>query len=180
MQVHIIYFVHGATYDNEKGLYTGWYDVELSPLGIEQSKRLREQLAGRHFDVIICSDRRRAVDSARLTWGDAVPIITDERLREVNLGELDRSAAKWIDPMMADHIEKRFPGGESYRDVERRMRSFLDDLRRNYAGKRVAIVAHRAPQLALDVILKAKTWEQAIAEDWRHKKAWQPGWEYEA
>jgi len=28
------------------------------------------------------------------------------------------------------------------------------------------------------VLLKGKTWEQAIDEDWRKKKAWQPGWEY--
>jgi alpha-ribazole phosphatase/probable phosphoglycerate mutase len=58
------------------------------------------------------------------------------------------------------------------------MESFLDFLKRKYAGKRVAIVAHKAPQLALDVLLKYKTWERAFAEDWRKKKAWQPGWEY--
>jgi len=39
-------------------------------------------------------------------------------------------------------------------------------------------VAHKAPQLALDVLLRNKTWEQAFTEDWRKKKAWQPGWEY--
>jgi len=40
-------------------------------------------------------------------------------------------------------------------------------------------VAHQAPQLALEVILKNKTWERAIAEDWRNTKSWQPGWKYE-
>jgi len=42
----------------------------------------------------------------------------------------------------------------------------------------VAIVAHKAPQLALDVLLKNKTWQQAFAEDWRKTKSWQPGWDY--
>ena len=42
----------------------------------------------------------------------------------------------------------------------------------------VAIVAHKAPQLTLDVLLKNKTWEQAFAEDWWKTKSWQPGWEY--
>jgi hypothetical protein len=32
--------------------------------------------------------------------------------------------------------------------------------------------------LALDVLLKGKTWKQAIDEDWRKGKAWQPGWDY--
>lgn len=45
-------------------------------------------------------------------------------------------------------------------------------------GKHVAIMAYQAPQLALDVLLRDKTWERAIEEDWRSKKVWQPGWEY--
>jgi len=69
-------------------------------------------------------------------------------------------------------------GGESCGDVQARIGSFLEDLREKYDGKSVAIVAHKAPQLALDVILRGKTWEEAIAEDWRKTKAWQPGWEY--
>jgi hypothetical protein len=32
--------------------------------------------------------------------------------------------------------------------------------------------------LALDVLLQQKTWKQAIDEDWRLEKKWQPGWEY--
>jgi hypothetical protein len=45
-------------------------------------------------------------------------------------------------------------------------------------GKTVAIVAHQAPQLALEVLLKGKTWQEAIKEDWRNKKEWKPGWNY--
>jgi hypothetical protein len=26
--------------------------------------------------------------------------------------------------------------------------------------------------------VNGKTWEQALAEDWRKTKSWQPGWEY--
>jgi broad specificity phosphatase PhoE len=33
-------------------------------------------------------------------------------------------------------------------------------------------------KLALEVLLRGKTWEQAFAEDWRKAHAWQPGWEY--
>ena len=38
---------------------------------------------------------------------------------------------------------------------------FLEFLKKNYDEKSVAIVAHKAPQLALDVLLKNKTWEQS-------------------
>ncbi|OGN08568.1 MAG: hypothetical protein A2750_02080 [Candidatus Yanofskybacteria bacterium RIFCSPHIGHO2_01_FULL_45_42] len=75
-------------------------------------------------------------------------------------------------------ITERFPEGESYEDVKARIADFLKFLKQNYDGKSVAIVAHKAPQLALDVLLKGKTWEEAFAEDWRKTHSWQPGWEY--
>ena len=75
-------------------------------------------------------------------------------------------------------IYERFPEGESYEDVKARLADLLEFLKKNYDGKNVAIVAHKAPQLALDVLLKGKTWEQAFAEDWRKTRAWKPGWEY--
>ena len=80
--------------------------------------------------------------------------------------------------MQEKNISERFPDGESYEDVKTRIADFLDFIKKNYDGKSVAIVAHKAPQLALDVLLKGKTWEQAFAEDWRKRKAWQPGWDY--
>jgi broad specificity phosphatase PhoE len=81
--------------------------------------------------------------------------------------------------MQEEMIAERFPNGESYEDVKARIASFLEFLKQNYDGKAVAIIAHKAPQLALDVLLHGKIWEQAFAEDWRKTKAWQAGWEYE-
>ena len=58
------------------------------------------------------------------------------------------------------------------------MRSFLNEIKKNYSGKTIAIVAHRAPQLALEVITKGISWEEAIESDWRKSGDWKPGWEY--
>lgn len=66
-----------------------------------------------------------------------------------------------------------------HNDTEKRMRSFVTDAERLFADKHIAIVAHQAPQLALDVILKNQTWEQVIENDWRKTDAWQAGWGYE-
>ena len=63
--------------------------------------------------------------------------------------------------------------------MEKRVRDFVEELKINYDGKNVGIMAHRAPQLALEVIIKGKTWEEANAEDWRKHGGWQPGWEYD-
>ena len=63
-------------------------------------------------------------------------------------------------------------------DVENRVRKFCKYLVERYDGKTVALVAHKAPQLALEVITKKISWEEAIDKDWRKTKSWKPGWEY--
>lgn len=180
MSVEITYFVHGTTTDNEQDLATGWLPGKLSEVGRQQAKHLAEQSADKHFDVVFCSDLERAINSAQLGFGDTYDIVQDDRLRECNYGDLNGTSAAAFKDKMEDFIDTPFPHGESYQDVEARLASFVDFLRTNYQGKHVAIVAHQGPQLALDVLLKGKSWQQAIAEDWRKKKAWQPGWEYQA
>ncbi len=179
MAIKITYFVHGTTTDNEKEISSGWFDAELSPLGIQQSIDLKEQTKNKKFDVIFCSDLKRAITSAKLVWDGVFPIIPDARLRECNYGKLNASPSMIVEPMQEEEcIVNKFPEGESYEDVKTRVADFLEFLKKNYDGKSVAIVAHKAPQLSLDVLLKGKTWKEALALDWRKTKSWQPGWEY--
>ena len=180
MSIKITYFVHGTTTDNEKEISSGWKDVELSALGIEQAKELREQTEDFVFDAVFCSDLKRAVDSADFAFEGIYEIKKDIRLRECNYGKLNGVPNSVVEPMCeGECIKNKFPEGESYEDVKAHMADFLEFLKKSYDGKHVAIMAHKAPQLALGVLLKGKTWEQAFAEDWRKTKSWQPGWEYQ-
>ncbi len=178
MAVRITYFVHGTTTDNERGILSGWADAGLSDLGIKQALELKDKIKNKKFDVVFCSDLKRAVDSAKLTFEGITPIIQDKRLRECNYGEYNAQSSVIVEPMQENHITERFPEGESCEEVKNRIADFLKFLKQDYDGKDVAIVAHKAPQLALEVLLKSKTWEQAFTEDWRKTKAWRPGWEY--
>lgn len=63
-------------------------------------------------------------------------------------------------------------------DVEKRIEDFCNYLLENYNGKHIVIVAHKAPQLAFQVLTQGKTWEEAINQDWRKTKSWRPGLEY--
>lgn len=178
MAVKITYFVHGTTTDNEKDLATGWNDGKLSKKGIEQSKDLKKIIADKKFDAVFCSDLKRAIESAELAFGGKYKIIKDKRLREADYGDLTGEDFSKFKDHLKDYIIKPFPNGENYNDVEKRMAEFLEFLKKNYSNKHVAIVAHQAPQIALEVIINKKTWKQAIDEDWRVKKEWKPGWEY--
>ena len=175
MSVKIIYFVHGTTYDNASGKCSGWKQVELNELGKEQAINLGKLTQNIKFDIIYTSDLIRAIDSANLAWPN-VNKIQDSRLRECNYGDYDGEDKSLV--VYENYIDKAFPNGESLKNVEKRMLNFINDIKEKYEGKTIAIVAHRAPQLALEVLTKNIAWKEAIEKDWRKRKSWQPGWEY--
>lgn len=176
-ETKIIYFVHGTTTDNAEKLCSGWKEAMLNELGKEQAKKLGNVIRnkGIKFDFLITSDLQRAIDSSNIAFPEYKKI-TDNRLRECNYGELDGKHKSLV--IYEEHIDNSFSNGESLKDVENRMREFIKFLKENYQGKTIGIVAHRAPQLALEVITKNITWEEAIKNDWRKTGAWQAGWEY--
>lgn len=175
MAVKVIYFVHGTTYDNASEKCSGWKQVELNDLGKEQAKNLGNVTKDLKFDVIFTSDLVRAIDSANIAF-PSYEKIRDERLRECNYGDYDGKSKNLV--VYEEHITNSFPNGESLKDVEKRIKSFVNYIKENYDGKTVGIVAHRAPQLAFEVLTKNLTWDEALEKDWRKTKSWQPGWEY--
>lgn len=176
MAVKIVYFVHGTTTDNSEHKSTGWIPGELTEKGIQQSIDLKNQINMDEIDLVISSDLKRAIDSADYTFNGIKEILHDERIRECNYGDLNGQDASLV--KYEEHITDSFPNGESLKEVESRLRNFCDYLLENYDGKTIALVAHKAPQLALEVITKKITWEEAIDKDWRKTKSWQPGWIY--
>ena len=176
MAVKVIYFVHGTTTDNTEHKSTEWIPGELTKKGIQQSIDLKDQINMDEIDLVISSDLKRAIDSADYTFKGLKEILHDERIRECNYGDLNGKDATLV--VYEDHINEPFPNGEALEDVENRVRNFCNYLKENFDGKTVAIVAHKAPQFAFEVITKNITWEEAIEKDWRKTKSWQPGWIY--
>ena len=188
--VYVTYYVHSTSVYNEKHRMAGWRDVPLSELGKRQSLDLARIVKRKRFDAVFSSDLSRALDTANVAFGDRYRIKTDKRLRECDYGKMAGKSSEMLDSAeeMIIRIDERFPGGESYRDVEHRIRSFIGYLCRNYSGKRIAIVSHQAPQLSFEVITEGKGWKEAIRSDWRLKDkvrdksgslpGWRPGWKY--
>ena len=175
MKTNLIYFVHSTTYDNASKKCSGWKQVELNNLGKEQAENLGRLNSNIKFDVIFTSDLIRAIDSANIAFPN-IPKIQDQRLRECNYGDLDGEDKQLV--IYEEHIYTPFPNGESLKDVEERIDNFIKDIKEKYKGKTIGIVAHRAPQLAFEVITKNISWEEANKNDWRKTGSWQPGWQY--
>jgi alpha-ribazole phosphatase/probable phosphoglycerate mutase len=173
--ITIIFESHSTTEDNETKLAAGWYDVALSKSGEQQAKQLGERYAGQSFDAIFCSDLQRAYKTAQLAFGDKYPIMQDKRLRECNYGDMNRAPKTEVEARKAQAVTTPFPNGESYQDTSRRMKSFLRDLLKDYDGKTIMIVGHRATQYGLEQWVKGIGLEDAVLAPWM----WQPGWKYE-
>lgn len=178
MTITVTYFPHGTTVDNENHISSGRNDAPLSALGIQQSQNLTTLIADKKFDAVFCSDMSRSIDSARLTFGDTLPIIIDPRLRECNYGIYNGQLSDIVEPLQEQNITTRFPDGESYEDVKARIEEFITSIKTTYDGKHIAIVAHKAPQIILDMLANRKTRAQWFADDWRKTKSRQPGRDY--
>jgi len=172
--IEIIFEAHGTTFDNEAHLASGHNDVALSPLGIKQSKEMGERYKDDHFDAIFCSDLQRSYKSAEIGFGSKWPIIKDARLRECDYGDFTQKPGELVGAEKPQRINEPFPNGESYTQTTARMKSFLQDLLKNYNGKRVMIIGHRATQWGLDNLINGVPLAQLAVADFK----WQPGWEY--
>jgi broad specificity phosphatase PhoE len=176
----VFYIVHSTSEDNEKGVVSGQKDTPLSSTGMAQTRDLatRPEIVGLRGlqPLILTSPLCRAMDTASGLF-PGFPLKAEPRLMEIDYGTLTGTPGHVIKNLRHSKVTEPFPDGESYHDVEKRIRTLLQDYPHTPA---LVLVSHQAPQLALEVILNRKTWEQALNEDWRTSGAWQPLWTYPA
>jgi len=169
-----VYFVtHSTSKDNEAGIASGWKDVELSEVGVQQAKDLGKRFRDIKIDLICCSDLKRAVDTVKIAFGGKYPIIIDKRLREINYGDLNGKPKQLIEATKEKHIENPFPKGESYKEAIKRVQDFIGELKGKYPDKIILIVGHRATHYGL-MTFSGKTIKECLNEPFK----WQPYWEY--
>jgi len=177
MTVEIIFEYHSTSVDNEAGIASGWRDPQLSPAGREQAKRLGKRRHAERIDAVFCSDLRRAVETAEIAFPNAVPIHPDRRLREYDYGKMTGAPPDQIHAERPHRANTPFPEGESLRDVAGRVKSFLDDLARDWNGKRVLVIGHGATRLAVDHLLGGLSLEEAASQTFTWEPV-PPSWRY--
>jgi broad specificity phosphatase PhoE len=162
-------------------------DVELSPLGVQQSRALGMWYGrlpeAEQPNVVLVSPYVRARQTAQLVVEsagidpDKINFVVDERLREKEFGILDRLTKFGIRHKYPEQAEARSvlgkfyhrpPGGESWCDVILRLRSNVDTLTREYRKERVLIVAHQVVVNCFRYLFERMTEEQVLLLDREH------------
>lgn len=120
---------HGETTFSASKRVAGWSNPPLTDNGRRQAEALRSVIDGRRFDGVWSSDLERAVESARLAWGEPR---TDRRLRECHFGALEGCTYEEADSTYREvfHEFRGFqaPDGESHEDLRNRVLGFLESL----------------------------------------------------
>ena len=149
---------HGQSAWNEKNLFTGWKDPDLTQRGIDEAKNAGRFLKseGIVFDIAFTSLLVRAQHTLDLMLAElgqtSLPVIRDEALNERDYGDLsglnkDDARVKWGEEQV--HIWRRSfdvppPSGESLKDTAERTlpyynRAIVPELE---AGKSIVVAAH--------------------------------------
>ena len=145
----IITIQHTQSMHHVNGMVGSWTDWDLTPLGIEQARRigahLQEQLAGQTW-VMYTSDLLRARRTAGII-GDCLGVtpIHHVALRERNLGCAVGQSVQWLKEHMTAPErtvdDRLFPDAESRRDAWNRLRPFFRQLTED-GGERIILVSH--------------------------------------
>ena len=151
----IYIFRHGKTVFNEKKIFTGWKDSRLTKNGVLEAKKVGKKLKNKEIDIAFCTRLSRSKDTLREVLKyhkECFLTIQDDRMIERSYGRLEGLTHKHIIEkygikMFNDYHRSyniRPPKGESIKDVEKRVLSFIKDLLKfiKKNGVNVAISAH--------------------------------------
>ncbi len=155
--VELLLVRHGLTAWNSSGRFQGRSDIPLSPAGHEQARAVAEALAEVPIDAAFSSDLARAASTATtILAGRSVPLTFDARLREFDFGAWEgKTWAEIVATFPGESGTQRTSardyqpqGGETFDDVRRRVRAWLDDIA-PFDRRRILAVAHAGTLHAL-------------------------------
>jgi isoleucyl-tRNA synthetase len=126
----------------------------LTKKGREQVLNSIQDLKNKKVDVIISSDFMRAKETAEIIKEGInlqEDIIFDERVREFNVGIFDGKTWSEYISFASHKYNYTFmaQGGESWKQMRKRMTDQIYDLEKKYKNKNILIISHAGPLRAL-------------------------------
>jgi isoleucyl-tRNA synthetase len=162
---------HGESLSNVKDIVSCRVNDSdiLTEKGKTQVKVATSFLEKMNIDIIVSSPIHRTKESAILVAEilkiNPDNIIYDERIREVNLGNLDGHPNDEYRKMFStikEKFDRTVPGGESLSDMKRRFGEALYEYDEKYFGKNILFVTHEYGIWMLDAVSRGANLEETI------------------
>ena len=161
MNTRIIMVRHGYSAANQKDMFVGHTDVELTAQGVEQALLCAKWLEREKIDAVYSSDLQRAVKTARpIALAHGLEVNVDSGLREIFAGD-------WEQEIFSDLFEK-YPeefglwcsdiglsacvGGESVAQLAERIVAAVTRIAEGHPGQTVCITSHATPIRAMSTV----------------------------
>lgn len=143
---------HGETVDNANQIMQGQTQGELNENGIRQAREVRETWKDRQIDVVIASDLKRSIDTARIiAEPHGLEVITTPLLRERDWGDFTgRFIPDLKNEVWPDNIE-------TLENLLSRAGEFITYVKETFPGKKVLAVGHGIINKAIQAVYYHKT-----------------------
>lgn len=167
---------HGESTANRRDVFAGQINPELEEKGISQAKITANYIASNfNVDKIYSSDLKRAYQTA-LSLSEIlnIKVIEDKNLREIDGGIWEGAKysslmslypeefKKWID----DTSESYCPGGETVKQLTKRIMNALTKIAEDNDGKTIAVYTHATPIRVAQTVIETGTLDEMKNIDW--------------
>ena len=175
--VKIFFTRHGETEWNVQRRMQGWLDSPLTDQGKQQAVALGERLTDISLASVYSSTAPRAIATTELICGDRdIPIIPEERLREVGLGEWEGCSVDELFEKENEncqnffyHPDKYIPpkDAESFGEVQQRIAVVLGELVKKHDNEGILVVTHGIFMRNVSSYLRQKPIEEIWSEQYK-------------
>lgn len=140
--------------------------LSITKQGQEKIKHQAKKLKSKNIDLIYSSDYYRTKQTSGIVLKEVfAPIKFDKRLRDTNFGEFSGKDVKEYKKIFSSKIQrfsKRPEKGESWRDVKKRLKSFLAEIEKKHKNKKILIISHADPLWLLAGAIKGLTEKELL------------------
>jgi len=138
---------HGQSIHNQQQTIAGQLDSELTALGFEDARSVAATIGRRDFEIVYCSDLLRARQTAETimnTLEFSCPVRYSPLIRELDYGRFtEKKVEETFKILNYKRVpDQRYPEGESFNDMQARVRQFLSQMLEESAGKHILVAAH--------------------------------------
>lgn len=167
--MRLIIVRHGETEDNKKGIRQGHTPGKLSKKGISQSKKVGKRLSKESFDIIYCSDLRRAKQTLKeiKRHHPKIKAIYTAALRERCYGRFDgrprTDLKEFLEKKGITVHQLKGKGIETSGQKDRRVMNFYRNMLKRHPDCTILWVTHAGPIYTILMELLGITSAQAVA-----------------
>lgn len=146
---------HGETVAEIKRNLAGHRQISISNKGEKDAEKIGEKIKKFDIDQIYSSDLKRTKETAEIikeVSGFSGKIRKSKQIREMDFGDYTGEKKQKViekDPRFLKDSGYKSPRGESYAELKERVLNFIEGLEERHEGKKILLVMHRGPMMAL-------------------------------